>query len=271
VKAERLPSTVDAWRESHGLPAPFAAGWTWCSLDPQRWLEPDELDALTAAAGAPALAFAVHDSDEAYLVGADDGRVAFRVTVNGEDAQETDGLAAWAARNAPVTPEPGVLADVLSRTYVFAEAGLSVVFSRLGLLPAEIEAEELDEDDDDTGAPPLLGIFVQLPPGLEGRALAGERRHTWLDAGDGLAWCLLVAEEEREAGLDGWFAYACAPEVPPLGAVWPVANRDGVVHYLRLLGGDVRLGEWAEVPDDVERTLRATLEWVASRPRPDRP
>ena len=119
VRAGKLPLSLSALAaEDHfGLPGPFKAGWTWISLDDERWGVRDsgDLDATAAAeAGAPALAFSVHDSDSAYLVGADPGGVRFRLVVN-EEALETDGelpnpegsahdAAVWASEHAPASP-----------------------------------------------------------------------------------------------------------------------------------------------------------------------
>jgi hypothetical protein len=89
VNAPSLPPAVlaRAGSELFGVPEEME-GWTWTTLDDKSFLDLGELDALLAdtakEAGAPALAFSVHDSDSVYLAGADASGLRFRLVVNPE-------------------------------------------------------------------------------------------------------------------------------------------------------------------------------------------
>ena len=152
VRAPSMPPGVAgrAAAEKDSVPEPMD-GWawaTWATLAGGSFLDLEELDALAAdaarEAGAPALAYSVHDSDSAYVTGADASGTRFRLMLNPEawedelPPQEVDAAAAWAGDNAPLTPSPDEIADVLERQFVFAEDGLSVLLARMGLLPAEM-------------------------------------------------------------------------------------------------------------------------------------
>jgi hypothetical protein len=131
-------------------------GWTWTTLDDKSFLDLGELDALLAdtakEAGAPALAFSVHDSDSVYLAGADASGLRFRLVVNPEawedelPPQDIDAAAAWSREHAPLDPSPDDIAEVLARRFVFGEEGLDFLLARMGFLPAGAGegAEELD-------------------------------------------------------------------------------------------------------------------------------
>jgi hypothetical protein len=152
VRAPSVPPGIAerAAVETDSVPEPME-GWawaTWATLAGGSFLDLEELDALAAEAareaGAPALAYSVHDSDSAYVAGADASGVRFRLMLNPEawedelPPQEVDAATAWAGDNAPLTPSPDEIADLLGRQYVFAEDGLNVLLARMGLLPAEM-------------------------------------------------------------------------------------------------------------------------------------
>jgi hypothetical protein len=152
VRAPSVPPDVAqrAAAEKDSVPEPMD-GWawaTWATMAGGNFLDLEELDALAAEAareaGAPALAYSVHDSDSAYVTGADTSGRGFRLMLNPEawedelPPQEVDAAAAWAADNAPLTPSPAEITDVLERQFVFAEDGLNALLARMGLLPAEM-------------------------------------------------------------------------------------------------------------------------------------
>jgi hypothetical protein len=260
VHAPQLPRSIEPGEELEGLPEPFAAGWTWRSLDRERWLEPAALAALAARvavdAGAAALAYSVDDSDSAYLVGADQAGVTFRVTVN-RGVEGAPELAAWAAEHAPASPDAAELEDVLARRYVFAEAGLRVLLLRLGLVTVEAAAAEAGDTFPTavTGGFPFVDVAAATA-----HPLHGARRHTWLDGGDEIEWRLLAAAEP-----DGVDLYLCAAEETPRRAADRFADEEQARRAVELPG--VAAGEWRKVPAHVERTLAATLAWVAAQPR----
>ena len=152
VRSPSMPAAVAqrAAAEPDSTPEQME-GWawaTWATMADGEFLDLEELDALAAEAGheagAPALAYSVHDSDSAYVTGADTSGPRFRLMVNPEawegelPPQEVDAAAAWAGDYAPLSPSPDELADVLGRQFVFAEDGLNVLLARMGLLPAEM-------------------------------------------------------------------------------------------------------------------------------------
>src|SRR4051794_41260988 len=76
-------------RRAEPVAVPAMAGWTWLTL--RGVPDEDGLDAevaiAAAATGARALAYAVDDSDDAYVVGAVPAGVAFRLRLEEEEGQ----------------------------------------------------------------------------------------------------------------------------------------------------------------------------------------
>jgi hypothetical protein len=306
VRADHLPVSLAARaaRESFGLPEPME-GWTWTSLagwdEGADGLELQELDALAAAAaaeaGAPVLAFSVHDSDSVYVVGAQPGGAAFRLVVNEDhwDAdtpppQELYEAVAWAREHALRAPSVAELQEMLARRYVFAEEGLSVVLARMGLLPpeAEHEVEEEDEEDrEERARPASLEDVGDLAPGRDDRSLDGERWYTtvtgfrgrederWtvvfaevplpmrvmgIDLPEGLAETLTRAVEAT--GMGQALAWLCrrGDRMRMLDPVFD--SRDELTRELAGPYSNLEVGEWRRVPEDVERKLSATIDWA---------
>src|SRR5262249_40606066 len=115
-------------------------------------------DALVADLGAEAgraLAFSVHDSDSAYVVGAGGNGHRFRLVVNphsydGAAPQELDAAAAFAG------VEVAPLREALEPEHVFAEEGVWLVLARMGLVAAGPPPETIavDEAEDEEHVDP---------------------------------------------------------------------------------------------------------------------
>lgn len=140
VRARSLPPTLRARADADGDWLPETEGWSWTTVASEDGLEEDELDALVARAGseagAPALGFAIYDSDIAYVVGADGSGVRFHLVLGerayeGAVAQEHDAAAAWALEHADAAVSqfglgvPGFepAADLLVAAYTVARDG----------------------------------------------------------------------------------------------------------------------------------------------------
>lgn len=290
--------------ESFGLPEPMA-GWTWTSLagwgEGADGLELGELDelAVTAAteAEASALAFSVRDSDSVYLVGAQADGIAFRLVVN-EDAwddgpppRQLDEAAAWAREHAPRGPSPAELHEVLARRYVFAEEGLAVVLARMGLLPPEVEQEVEDDDDPEERARVAsLDDVAGLAPGGDDRSLDGERWYAPLSGIRGRedeTWVLVFAEVPMPMrvmgfGLPEGLARTLTEAIGASGVGQALGWLCRRGKHLRMLDpifdsraelteelagpySNLEVGEWRPVPEDVDRTLSATIAWAVDQ------
>ena len=281
VKATSLPPSVTsrAATESFGTPDQME-GWTWTSLDDKQFLDLGELDAIAGEAageaGAPALAFSVHDSDSVYVVGADSTGVRFRLMVNPEawedelPPQEVDAAVTWARDHGALDPSPESIADVLARTFVFGEEGLDVLFARMGLLPAE--AAEGAQELDDWVEAALADLWSEIEPvaSPEERMLEGGRWHATLQHRD-VSGHLLAAEEDTEVvsigerlereliparAVSGFGLRANEPivllgQTPTREDLWNEGTRQGL-----------ELGSWQDVPEDVPRDLASTAAWV---------
>jgi hypothetical protein len=284
VKAPSLPPAVSARAAAESFDTPDQMdGWTWTSLDDGTFLDLEELDAIATEAageaGAPSLAYSVHDSDSVYVVGADGSGVRFRLMVNPEawedelPPQDVDGAVAWASDHGALDPSREDIDAVLARTFVFAEEGLDVLFSCMGLLPAGAAegAQELDVSVVEQASADVWN-WLQSVPAPEERFLERGRWHATLQHGD-LSGHLIAAEEEMETAyiderlertlipatlISGFVARAKQPIVF-LGAM-PTREELSTV----LVRQSVTLGSWQGVPEDVPRDLASTAAWVLS-------
>lgn len=279
VRALSLPRVVSrrAAVEPVGVPQGMT-GWTWASLDDRHFQETGELDALAAEAGletsGPVLGVSIHDSDFAYVVGADASGVRFRVLVNPrafEDEagpQDLEPAAAWASEHAPLDPSPEALSEVIARDFVFAEEGLDVLFARMGLLPADA-AEGVEELPDD--AVDAVSLWSELTgvDAPEAISFGGERWYALVRHGE-LSAHALAAEAALEVlhvepGSDPWTEaregvsgfLVGSDKIVFLGTV---ETRERLAQDLLRQGATV--GAWEDVPEHVEGNLRATADWI---------
>ena len=283
VKAPSLPPSVSARAAAESFDTPNQMdGWTWTSLDDGRFLDLEELDAIASEAageaGAPSLAYSVHDSDSVYVIGADGSGVRFRLMVNPEawedelPQQDLDGAVAWASDHGALDPSREDIDAVLERTFVFAEEGLDVLFSCMGLLPAEAAqgSQELDMRTVQEQAPTAIWSWLPTVPSPEERVLEHGSSYAPLQHGD-ISGYLIAAEEDTHVfhvgpqldhelipatAVSGFVVRANEPVVL-LGAM---PTRDDLSTVL--LGHGMTLGSWQEVPEDVPRNLASTAAWV---------
>ena len=257
-------------------------GWTWATLDD--FIDLGELDELVAAAGehagAPALAFSVHDSDSVYLAGADASGIRFRLVVNPEawedelPPQDIDAAAAWSKKHAPLDPSPDDIAEVLARQFIFAEEGLDVLLAWMGLLPAEA-GEGAEELNDARGAEFDFWSSLETVASPEERRLERGRWHASLQHADVKGHLLAADEEIERLVVDARVAPMSMSQVPegsvagyalrtnqPIVFLGQMSTRDDLWNELTRQG--VTLGSWQEVPDNVARDLKSTANWVLS-------
>jgi hypothetical protein len=271
VNAPSLPPAVvaRAGSELFGVPEEME-GWTWATVDDKSFLDIGELDTLLAdtakEAGAPALAFSVHDSDSVYLAGADASGLRFRVVVNPEawedelPRQEVVEAASWSKDHAPLDPSPEDIANVLTRKFVFGEEGLDVLFARMGLLSSRAGRSapppaEAPEEIGDASMSKVWNSFEHVDAPKE-QILERGRWHAKVEHGD-VRGRLLAAEEAEQ----GWVSvYGVRPgepivsfgrQIETLEVLWAEATRQGMT-----------LGPWEEVPDGVSRDLASTATWL---------
>jgi hypothetical protein len=300
VRASDVPSRlrdraapVTAW-------LPDTPGWSWVSLD--GYLEADELDALVvdlAAEAGQALAFSVHDSDSAYVVGATAGD-RFRLVVNpdsyngGAPPQELDAAAAFAGVD--VAP----LREALEPDYVFAEQGVWVVLARMGLVPEGAPPETIDVDDPDDEEPEEDDgwdgdhvasldewgepVVADAAPPLPGSRWAAEV--SGLAGQDDRRWLVVAAEFPEEwINFTGLHPADFPPAIRDLYAAIPAgfglqlriwfsdgercyeaAAKASSLGELREMitgpGCNQELGAWVAVPEDVLGSLSDTIAWA---------
>jgi hypothetical protein len=258
VEAPRVLG-VGPERRADPLALPSMEGWTWLTL---RGVPDDEaLEAAVAVAaaatGTRALAYSVDDSDSAYVVGATPAGLAFVVSVGGANqSRQIERAAAFASvQIAPID-------EALAPSYVFAEEGVHALFAAMGVgAPArhapETMAVEADEDEDEEDEDEAA--FVNAIRGnREGRRWAARAEIPF-----GGRWVLVAAEAAPPGGLaasfcsrrDRMVVVSDDRDVQELRA-WITEQDTGVV-----------LGPWHEIPEDVPRSLHATITWALDRLR----
>jgi hypothetical protein len=295
VRAASLPPALARRLAAHDLTLPDAVpGWTWSSLkgdiEGVDYLDFTALDKLVARAaresGSAALGFSVHDSDSAYISGADTTGVRFRLVVNAERLDEELGTApdgrdsaadtaAWAREYAPLAPNAAAIAEIVDAEYAFAEEGLDALLAGMGLVRAQaaepvdgVGADEVSERDLPGREGSLSWADIARSADLEPLDystwfLFGVRRWNRLGAHDGAVWFALTAAggASREDSCHLWvFA-------PDRGVVYfgPFASLADASELLQWIAPHL---EWQRVPDAVPRDLPTTAAWIAEQSAP---
>lgn len=234
------------------IAVPSMAGWTWLTLREIR--DEEELEALAVVAatvsGARALAYSVDDSDSAYIVGATSAGPAFRLNVHAEnDAVEIERAARFAA--VPVAP----IEEALTVSYVFAEDGVRALHAAMGLLapsahaPPTIDAGKDDDEEDEDDA-----AFVSaIRRNREGRRWVATAELPFAGR-----WVVIAAEGHPSGELAASFC-ARRDRIAIVGASRDI---DELRSELTQVGTGVVLGAWHEIPEDIPRSLSATIGWA---------